>query len=143
MSVVSDKDVVESIVIVVADRNSRGPAGTCEACFDGDIGERPITIVLVQTIRSIGGNVFQASAAKKKQIHPTVVVVIDERHAASNHFNDVVLSVYSAIDSRMGQASLFCDIGKARWKRAAGGFAARLSLDASGCNALAENGWYS
>jgi hypothetical protein len=75
---VSDEDIFEAVVIIVAYRNGTSPPGPFKTGFDGDIGESSIAIVLIQPIGCARRCAIQASAAKDKNVEPAVVVEIEK-----------------------------------------------------------------
>src|SRR5262249_34856799 len=47
---VGDEQVLESVIVVVADANTHGPTGSEQARLRGYIGEGPVAIVLVEPV---------------------------------------------------------------------------------------------
>ena len=56
---------------------------TDQAGLIRDVGERPVTIVLVEAVGGAGRSAFEAGAGEQEEIHPAVIVVVDERTAAA------------------------------------------------------------
>ncbi len=83
LAVVGDEEVVEAVVVVVADGHRGRPTRALQSSFGRDVGERAVAIVLVEAVGGTGGRAFQAGAAENEQIHPSIVVVVDEtpRHS--------------------------------------------------------------
>ena len=94
-------EVVESVVVVVADGDGRCPAGAGQAGLGRDIGERAVAVVLVEAIGRTRRRPFETRAAQHEQIQPAVVVVVEKRHSASDDLDDVALSVDAAVDDRL------------------------------------------
>ena len=59
---IGDEQIVETVVVVVADADALSPAGMNEAGFGGDIGEGAIAIVLEEVGDGLlaGGKAFEA-----------------------------------------------------------------------------------
>ena len=98
------KDVVEPVIIVVADADSTGPSDGMQASFFGDVRECPVPVVFVKPIRRALGNASETRAAQDKQVHPAIVVVIHERTAASGGLHDVLFEFHVPIDDRPAEA---------------------------------------
>ena len=141
MPVVGDEQIVEPVVVVVADGDGRGPAGAGQAGLVRHVRERAVAVVLVEAIGRPGRRALETGAAQDEEIEPAVVVVVEKRHSAAHHFDDVVLAVDAAVDDRVRQPCLRGDVGEARGERAARGLAARLRLDAARGDALPECGF--
>src|SRR5580692_1843411 len=86
LSEVGAKNIFKPVVIVVPDANARSPADGTQARLFCNVRERPITIVLVQSVRGLGRSAFEPGATQQKNIHPSIVVIINERAAASGGF---------------------------------------------------------
>ncbi len=90
---VRDEEVIEAIVVVVADAHAVCPAGRLQPGLLGDIGEGAVAIVLVQPVRRLRRIAVQSCARQQKDIHPAIVVVIDECAAAAVGFENVLLRI--------------------------------------------------
>jgi len=68
-SEVGDEEIVETIVIVVADTDSLSPAGMEQAGFGGDVGEGAVAIVFEEMRRGFlsGGKTFEAPAVHENR----------------------------------------------------------------------------
>src|SRR6185369_1769394 len=140
IAIVGNKDVVESVVVVVGHRHGRRPAGAKQPGIRSDIGKRSIAIIFVQAVGGTGRRDFQASTAENEQVHPAIVVVVNERHAAPDYFDDVALAVNTTVNYRLREACKFCDISKASQEGAAGRLSARLWLYVARGDSLTESG---
>src|SRR5207237_6726873 len=94
---VGAEDVVEAIVVVVANTDRGGPANCLQARLLGDIGERAVAIVLVETIGSARRSVVEARARQQKDIHPAIIVVIKKRAPSSDGLKNIYLGFNTAI----------------------------------------------
>src|SRR5690349_16625096 len=81
--VVGDEQVVETVIVVIADSNGGRPTGTVQSGFRGDIGKTAIPVVLVKTVGGSRRIALQPRAAEHEQIHPAIVVVVDKRDAGA------------------------------------------------------------
>ena len=89
LAVVGDEKVVEAIVVVIADADAHGPARIGKPGFLGDVGEGAIAVVFVQAIAGSGRNTVQATAGEQEDIHPAIVVVVDEGATRAHDLEDV------------------------------------------------------
>ena len=119
LSIVGDEQIVEAVVVEVADGDRRRPAGLRQASLVRDIRERAVAVVLVEPVRRPRWRPLEAGAVEDEEILPAVVVVIDECGAAADDLDDVALGVDPAIDDRRGQAGLLCHIGEPGVERTA------------------------
>ncbi len=55
LTIVSDENIVETVVIVVTDGDTAGPTGANKSGLLCDIGKGTITIIFVQSIGGAGG----------------------------------------------------------------------------------------
>src|ERR671923_2305853 len=75
LAVISDEQVVEAVVVVVANADALSPAGTAQPGFIGDVGEGAITIVF-EKVRGgflAFGKTFKTRAIHDENIEPAVV----------------------------------------------------------------------
>jgi len=95
---VRNEEIVEAVVVVVADAGSLAPAGMEQAGFGSDVGEGAVAIVLEQMIDGLltGGKAFEARAVDEKNVEPAVVVVVVESHAAAGSLEEVFVLVLAA-----------------------------------------------
>src|SRR5436305_7279027 len=70
--------IIEAVVIVVSNADSGCPANASQSSFVGNVGKCTIAIVLIKAISRPFGPTFEPGAGKNKNVHPAVVVVIDE-----------------------------------------------------------------
>src|SRR4029077_9899939 len=82
---VGDEEIVEAVVVVIADADGLPPAGMNEARLSGDVGESTVAIIFVQAIGGLlaGRKAFQTRAIHQENIEPAIVVVIVEGDAAT------------------------------------------------------------
>ena len=58
LAIAGDEDVVEAIVVVVADADAHGPDSVAEASFFGDVGKGAVAIIFVEAITGTNRNAF-------------------------------------------------------------------------------------
>ena len=83
-----------AVVIVVAHRHAHAKRGSsADASFLGDIGERAVAIVLVERVTQwLRGFVeIRRSAVDQVQVHPSVIIVIEERATGTERFRQISL----------------------------------------------------
>src|SRR6267154_46294 len=76
------ENIVNAIVVIVADANAARPANRMQSRFFRNIGESAISVVLIETIARALGCVVHARARQNENVHPTVVVVVNEGAAS-------------------------------------------------------------
>src|ERR1700730_4169248 len=114
LSEVGAEDVVEAVVVVVGYAHSAGPTCSPQAGCVSNVGECAIAVVLIEPICRFGRVSLQAGSREQEDVHPAIVVVIDEGATATVGLQDVFLAFYPAIDDRGNQASRFRDVRQVR-----------------------------
>ena len=102
LSPVGDEEVVVAVVVVVADAAALSPAGMREARLLGDVGERAVAVVVEEVAPgpAVADSGVEARAVHEEDVEPAVVVVVEERGAASHLLQDELLVVRAAGDVR-------------------------------------------
>src|SRR5208337_105976 len=80
---VSAKDIFKPVVVVVSDANSVSPADSVQPRFLRHVGESAIAIVFVKAVCGLRWCAFKTCSTEQKHVHPSVIVIIDERTATS------------------------------------------------------------
>ena len=111
-----DEDIVEAVVIVVADGDSTGPYAAPQPRLRGDVGKRAVAVVAIEADDGLRGCGLPAAAGQQDDILPTVVVIIEERHAASHGVQNVVVMPYVSVDDGGPQAGFGGDVDEMRMK---------------------------
>src|SRR5882762_7546185 len=113
-SVVSDVQIFEAVVVVIADAHPLAPAGVCQPGLFGDIGESAVVIVVVEVARRRSGSWqgFQFRAVHDENIRPTIVVVIKNGYAGARGFNDVFFCRFAAKNYRSSEPSFLRHVGE-------------------------------
>src|SRR5215469_2883742 len=95
------ENIFESVVVVIPDADAASPTHAVKPRLLRNVGERSVAIILVQPIRRAIRSAFNPRAAKDKQIHPSVIVVVNEGASAAGGFQNVFLGVHAAVDHRL------------------------------------------
>ena len=99
-----DEDIVEAVVVVIADGNAHAKHFNGEASFLRDVSECAVVIVVIEGQRGamafLAGPVFSVD---QEDVLPTVVVVIEESDAGAHCFGQPFFTgggvVVSEVDS--------------------------------------------
>ena len=137
LAVAGDEEVVEAIVVVIADADTHGPARLAEAGFLGDVGEGAVAVVLVESIAGPGRNAVQAATGEQENIHPSIVVVVDEGAAGAHDFEDVGGLFVLPVEGGVGESGGGAHVNEARKRR--GG--CRCGAHAAGQERRGKSGW--
>src|SRR5207237_8915011 len=122
-SKIGDEEIVETVVVVITDADALSPAGMKQAGFGGDVGESAVAIVFEKMIGGFlaSGETFEAPAVDKKNIQPTIVVVIVEGDAAAGSFEKILIFVLAAKNGFGVEAGFARDVEKGNAKIVVGG----------------------
>jgi hypothetical protein len=112
LAVVGEEQVFEPVVVVVTDAHPDCPAGIPQARFFRYILECAIAIIFEEPVGCAGRHGFQGSAAKNENVHPAIVVVVEEGASAAHLLDDVGHGLWHPVIHRRGQAGACVDIGK-------------------------------
>ncbi len=110
-----DENIVEAVVVVIADANALSPAVMDQTGFCGDVGEGAVAIIF-EKMRNwflALGKSFEAPAVHQENIQPVVVVVIVESDAAAGCFEQIFVFVFAAEDSFGVEAGFAGDVDEA------------------------------
>ena len=90
---VRDEQIVEAVVVVVADTTRLPPAGVGQPRLLRDIGECAVAVVVKQVTGRLAVPHFrvEAAAVHQKDVEPAVVVVVEERRAAAHFLEQELL----------------------------------------------------
>src|ERR1700761_1775624 len=72
------EDIIETVVVIVPNAYAAGPPDGVQASLLCDVRECSVAVVFVESICGAFGGTAKTSSRKDKQIHPTIVVVVDE-----------------------------------------------------------------
>src|SRR5260370_7796973 len=92
--------------------------------------ETAITIVFVKTIGGTIGCALKTSARQNENVHPAVIVVVDERAATTSRLDKILLLLRPAVDDRGTQPHILPNIHKTSMERATGSRGSRQCLSA-------------
>src|SRR5258708_330241 len=90
---VSDEQILKPIVIVVANTNSGRPTCAEQARFRGYVGEGAVPIIFVEPVRRARRSSREARPAKAQNIHPTIVILVEQSAPPPHGFHHIVSSV--------------------------------------------------
>src|ERR1700678_533797 len=95
---VGDKNVLKAIVVIVTDTHALSPTRMGQACLGSDVAESAVPIIVKQLV---GGMILvrrsiQSSSVHQKDVQPSIIVVVDERHPRAGGLKNVLLAVVSA-----------------------------------------------
>ena len=123
LTVISDKEIVPSIVVIVPDANALSPAGVGEPGLGRHIGESAVAIVAEKMRRGFAasGKALETKAIYDENVEPAVVIVIVERYPTASGFEQILVLVFSPKDGFDVQAGFACDVTEADaeigWRR--------------------------
>jgi len=123
LAVVRDVQILEAIVVIVADTHALAPAGMREAGFLSDIGEGAVVVVAVEMIR---GSFVRSEAAVElcavddEDVGPAVVIVIEDRDASAGGFDNVFFRGDAAEGVGHREAGSFRDVREIRERPGSG-----------------------
>ena len=138
LSKIGAKYVVKAVVVIVSDRDSTCPSEPVQTRFLRDIRECPVPVVLVQPIRRAVGGACEARAGENKQIHPPIIVIVNEGAPASGGLHDVLFALFIAIDHRRVESRGGGHVHEVGVERAPGRRRSCQGLGGMGRNALSQ-----
>ena len=133
---VRDVEVVEAVVVVVADAGALAPPVLHEPGLGRDVLEGGIAAVAVQ----VGGRLLplgkplERGAVGEEHVEPPVVVDVDERHAAPGGLEQVAVGVTTAVDRLGRQPRLWRDVHEAEPEVRRGLCAGAEAVATQGCH---------
>src|SRR5215469_9578388 len=98
---VRTENVVEAVVVVIANANPRSPTLMVKTRFFRDISERSVAIVLIQSVGGAFGSTLEPGATEDKNVHPPVIVVVNEGATATRRLQNVFFGVHASVDYRL------------------------------------------
>src|SRR5215469_17733382 len=133
LTVIGNVEIFPSVVIVVADANALSPTRCGETSLCSHIREGAVVIVVVETVRGplARWKTLQPCAIHQKNVRPSVMVVVEYRHAVAGGLNDVLFGINPAENVLRGESGLLRFVGKVRDWRAGRG-ALRWRRDGQG-----------
>src|SRR5437667_12873223 len=108
----SHKQVVKTIIIVIAGGDSHSPAHVGETGLVGHVGKSPIAVVAIKSAASFTRGLHQIHCQRvnEKDIRIAVVIVVKKRNSATHRLIDVLLIGRGhVLESNMGRS---CDLAK-------------------------------
>jgi len=102
-----DEDVLEAVVVVVADGDAVVEAGAGEACAFGDVFEVAVAVILEKAVGVFRGGLLQrpdVGAVGEEDVGMAVVVVVEDGHASGHGLRRVALGGLGAIEAEVDGA---------------------------------------
>jgi len=111
---VADEEIVEAVVVVIAEAAALSPARVGDAGSECDVSERAVAIIFEKARDGLLplGKTFEARAVDEKDVEPAVVVVIVESDATTGGLEKIFVFVFAAVDGFCVEAGLFGDVEK-------------------------------
>ena len=100
LPVVADEKVVPAVVVVVAHAARLAPARAPQPRLQRHVGKRAVAVVLEQVADRLLalGKPLQPPAIDQKNVHPVVLVVVEEGRAAAGRLQQIFVAVLAAKD---------------------------------------------
>ena len=116
LAVVSDVEVVEAVVVVVACADSLSPAARSQPGLLSHVGKAAIVIVVEQMIGGSGlaRRHLKGGAVDDEDVGPAIIVIIKDGDAGAGGFDDVLFTLLVTGDDLESQACLLGDILEVR-----------------------------
>src|SRR5581483_8724008 len=121
---VSDEQVGETVVVVIAHANALPPARTPQSRLVGHVSESAVAVVAVKVIgRRIASDCFQAGSVDLKNVEPPVIIEVEEGDSAADIFQLVFVLLLAAVNRLRGDAGFAGDVDEPELllRRQAGG----------------------
>ena len=117
LSVISKEEIFKAVVVVIAYANSLRPACIQQAGFGSHICKCAVAVVLVEPVAGVGRSVLKSTPTKDEDIHPTIVVVIEEGAARGHGLDNVGEVINITVHHGLVQARSVSHIHKAGKRR--------------------------
>src|SRR5487761_356774 len=82
------KEILEAVIVVIAHANRRRPSYALKAGLDRHVRERAIAVVMIEAIRRSWRRAANAGSGEQKNVHPSVVVIVNECTATAVGLDD-------------------------------------------------------
>ena len=137
LAVAGDVEVVEAVVVIVADAGALAPTGREEAGLGGDVGEGAVVVVVEEMVGGFcccrgRSRSSEFASVDEEDVGPAVAVVVEDGDAGAGGFDDVALGVDAAVDVADGDAGFGGDVDEPGWGWVVGGGGVGV-LGLSGC----------
>src|SRR6266478_1214273 len=119
LPVIGDVKVFPSVVVVVADAHSLSPACGAQTRLRSYVTKGSVVIVAIQMADGsfARGKAGKCGSVYKKNIRPTIVVIIEDRHPGSGGFDNVFLGLHAAEDVLHRESGFLSNIYEGRdWR---------------------------
>src|ERR1039458_2127779 len=78
LSVIGKEDIFKAVAVIVANANPLCPPCVEQSGLGGYVCERTVAVVFVESIAGVRRSVLEPPASKDEDVHPPVVVIIEE-----------------------------------------------------------------
>ena len=114
------ENIVKVVVVIITYTNAARPSKRMQSGFFSNVCESAISIVFVKTIGCALRCAFKARARQNKNVHPSIVVVVNECAATTSRLDKIFLLVCLAVDDRRTQPGMLRNIYEASMEGATG-----------------------
>src|SRR5205085_6970872 len=122
-------EVVEAIVIVVADGDAGGPNAAAETGFFGNVGEGTVAVIAIEPDGRAVGCGVEPAPGEEKDVEPAVVIVVQKGDTAAHGFESEIGVSRSAVNDGGAEPGLLRDVDEAGVEGEAGSIAERDRFD--------------
>src|SRR5215469_1328231 len=115
ISVIGDVQVVEAVIVVIADAHALSPSGASHSCLDGHVGKCPVAVILEEMRDRFLSlwETLQAGTIHHKNVEPAIVIVVIKRNSTTRRFEQIFILVLATKESLDVQARLLRHIDEA------------------------------
>ena len=119
LAIVGHEQIDVAVVVVVARARALAPAARRETCARRHVFEGAIALVAIQVIRRLLSlrKTFEHRAVDEEDVEPSVFVIVEHGRAAAGGFEQVLVGLFSTVDSCRDQARLAGDVGEREAER--------------------------
>src|SRR5439155_26009911 len=91
-AILRDVQIGKAVAIVITDSNTHTVAASSHTGFFGDIDERSVAVIFIECVaqRRIGIEEIAFTTVDEVNVHPSVVVVVQEGTACAGSFRKIV-----------------------------------------------------
>src|SRR6202162_859549 len=96
-AVLGDVNTLETVAVIVPNRHALAVSATANSCLGGHVGECPVSIIAIQSIakRRIGIEEIAFAAVDQINVHPAIIVAVEEGAAGPGGLRQIMLSRFS------------------------------------------------
>src|ERR1035437_4951106 len=119
LPVVAEEQVIPAVVVVIAYRAGLAPARVSETCLQSHIGKCAVAVILEKMTGGLLplGKALKPPAVYEKNIHPVVLVIVEESRAAAGSFQQIFVAVLAAKDGLHVESGLLGNVDELNSQR--------------------------